>query len=61
MKTWVYWSGVGVLSLAVISAAGWKLLLHPEAAVLPVASGFGPSCQVVRRHWRNQGFRRPVS
>lgn len=19
------------------------------------------SCQVVRRHWRNQGFRRPVS
>lgn len=43
MKTWVYWGGVGVLSLAVISAAGWKLLLHPEAAVLPVASGFGPS------------------
>ncbi|BAU38622.1 L-sorbosone dehydrogenase [Acetobacter pasteurianus NBRC 101655] len=43
MKTWVYWGGVGVLSLAVISAAGWKLLLHPEAAVLPVASGVGPS------------------
>ena len=21
----------------------------------------GISCQVVRRHWRNQGFRRPVS
>ncbi len=43
MKTWVYWTGVGVLSLAVIGAAGWKLLLRPEAAVLPVAAGFGPS------------------
>lgn len=43
MKTWVYWTGVGVLSLAVIGAAGWKLLLRPEAAALPVVAGFGPS------------------
>lgn len=43
MKTWVCWGGVGVLSLAVMSAAGWKLLLHPEAAELPIAAGFGPS------------------
>lgn len=42
MKTWMYWGGVGVLSLVVIGAAGWKLVLHPEAASFPVAVGIGP-------------------
>ena len=42
MKTWIRWGSAGVVSLAVLGAATWELVLRPENASLPVTAGTGP-------------------
>ncbi|MGQ0491954.1 PQQ-dependent sugar dehydrogenase [Komagataeibacter intermedius] len=41
MKTWIRWGGIGVISLAVLGAVGWKVVMHPETASLPMTAGIG--------------------
>lgn len=42
MKLWIRWGSIGVIGLAVLGAATWKLVARPESASLPVTAGTGP-------------------
>jgi|GEM_PF-2578642 len=41
MKTWIRLGSVGIIGLAVLGTVTWRIVLHPEAASLPVTAGTG--------------------